>query len=101
MENNLFYLAELSAKAHKEITISWNWYEERSRGLGDRFVKEVKDTIFKIIQEPNRYPLRYKNYRQTVVDTFPFLIIFQINERRKLVRIISVFHTSRHPGKKY
>jgi hypothetical protein len=69
--------------------------------LGDQFVKEVTETILKIEYDPDRYPIKYKNYRQTSIDTFPFLIIFKTNERNKLVRIVSVFHTSRHPDKKY
>ena len=101
MENKVSYLSELSTKAQKEIAVSWDWYEERLKGLGDRFVHEVKGTIFKVTQNPKRYPPKYNNYRQTAVDTFPFVIIFQINERKKLVRIISVFHTSRQPNKKY
>jgi hypothetical protein len=101
MENSITYSSLLSSKAQKEIIVSWKWYEERSKGLGDRFVKEVTETILKIEYDPDRYPIKYKNYRQTSIDTFPFLIIFKINERNKLVRIVSVFHTSRHPDKKY
>jgi plasmid stabilization system protein ParE len=101
MENSITYSSLLSSKAQKEIIVSWKWYEERSKGLGDRFVKEVTKTILKIEHHPDRYPIKYKNYRQTSIDTFPFLIIFKTNERNKLVRIVSVFHTSRHPDKKY
>ncbi len=101
MENSLIYSSVLSIKVQNEISVSWGWYEERSRGLGDRFVKEVKGTVFKIEQHPGRYPLQYKNYRQASLHTFPFLVIFRVNERKKIVRIVSVFHTSQDPKKKY
>jgi hypothetical protein len=101
MKNSITYSSLLSSKAQKEIIVSWKWYEARSKGLGDQFVKEVTETILKIEYYPDRYPIKYKNYRQTSIDTFPFLIIFKTNERNKLVRIVSVFHTSRHPDKKY
>lgn len=101
MGNSLVYTSALSTKAQKEILVSWNWYEDRLEGLGDRFVNEVKDAILKIVNNPNRYPIKYKSYRQISVNTFPFLIIYRINERRKIVRIVSVFHTSKHPDKKY
>jgi plasmid stabilization system protein ParE len=101
MKNSKTYSSLLSSKAQKEVLVSWKWYEERSKGLGDRFVKEVTETILEIEQDPDRYSSKYKNYRQTRIATFPFLIIFKINERNKIVRIVSVFHTSRNPNKKY
>lgn len=83
------------------MAVSWDWYEERLKGLGDKFVKEVIERISDIQESPDRYPARYKNYKETSIDTFPFLIIYRINKRRKLIRIVSVFHTSRNPKKKY
>jgi len=35
------------------------------------------------------------------METFPFFIIYRINDRLKIIRIISVFHTSRNPKGKY
>lgn len=101
MESSSVYSCVLSAKAQKEISVSWNWYEDRLQGLGDRFVKEVTNEIFKIQQRPKNYSIRYKNYRQKTMETFPFLIIYRINDRLKIIRIISVFHTSRNPKGKY
>ena len=101
MESSSVYSCTFSAKAQKEISVSWNWYEDRLQGLGDRFVKEVTNEIFKIQQRPKINSIRYKNYRQKTMETFPFLIIYRINERLKIIRIISVFHTSRNPKAKY
>ena len=30
------------------MAVSWDWYEERLKGLGDKFVKEVIDRISNI-----------------------------------------------------
>jgi plasmid stabilization system protein ParE len=91
----------LSSRAQKEITESWNWYEDRQPCLGDRFLKEVRTRIEKIEQTPERYPTRFRSYKETPVPVFPFLIIYRINKRKKLIRIVSVFHTSLNPKKKY
>ncbi|WP_018629652.1 hypothetical protein [Niabella aurantiaca] len=32
---------------------------------------------------------------------FPYLLIYKIARRKKIVTIVSIFHTSRDPGKKY
>ncbi len=101
MENKSGYQSIFSSRAQKEISKSLDWYEERQPGLGDRFVKEVIDRIKQIERDPERYPNRYKLCRETSVKTFPYLIIYRINKRKKLISILSVFHTSQNPRKKY
>jgi hypothetical protein len=101
MANKLSYSSILSSRAQKEIAISWEWYEERLQGLGDRFVMEVVSRIMDIENNPERYPTRFKSYKEISTTTFPFLIIYRINTREKSIRIVSVFHTSRNPKMKY
>ena len=45
MANKASYSVILSSRAQKEIAQSWEWYEDRQRGLGDRFVNEVVKRI--------------------------------------------------------
>ena len=101
MASNPVYTSILSTRAQKEITQSWEWYEERQQNLGDRFVKEVISKIRLIEQTPERYPTRFKSYKEALVPIFPFLIIYRLNRRKKSVRIVSLFHTSLNPKKKY
>jgi plasmid stabilization system protein ParE len=95
------YSVILSAKASKEIEKSWLWYEDREQKLGDRFVSAVLEKIKSITTNPDAYSLKHKNYREAAVAIFPFTIIYTINPRSKLIKVISVFHTSQHPDKKY
>ena len=101
MAGNLSYFIIFSSRAQKEIASAWDWYEERQQGLGDRFIQEVVRKAQLIEQNPERYPTRYNSYKETILSTFPFLIIYRINKRKKSIRIVSVFHTSLHPKKKY
>lgn len=91
----------ISSRAQKEITQAWQQYEERQQQLGDRFLNEVIHQIQLIEQSPARYPTRYKSYNEALVTVFPFLIIYRLNSKKKSIRIVSVFHTSRNPKKKY
>ena len=101
MENKPGFSSILSGRAQKEVAVSWEWYEERSIGLGDRFLAEIVARIREIENNPDRFPTRHKYYKEAPISTFPFLIIYRINTRKKSVRIVSVFHTSRNPKKKY
>lgn len=91
----------ISSRAQKEMAESWTWYEDRLVGLGDRFLSEILDRLHQIELNPDRFPTRFKSYKEAPVDTFPFLIIYKISKRSNAIRIVSVFHTSRNPKKKY
>ena len=93
------YTVDLLFKARQEIFESWVWYEEQEDGLGDRFEDAVFEKIALIAANPLHYPLKKGTYEANT-DKFPFLIVYRINKRRKLIMIVSVFHTSRHPKKK-
>jgi plasmid stabilization system protein ParE len=101
MANSTAYKIILSTRAQQEIETSWKWYEERQQKLGDRFVEEVIKRLKKIEQHPERYPYKHKAYRETMIEVFPFSIIYRINKKKKLVQVVSVFHTSRNPKKKF
>lgn len=101
MANSTAYSSILSTRAQKEIIDAWGWYEDRQQRLGDRFLNEVIHRIQLIEQNPERYPTRYKSYKETPVPVFPFLIIYRLNRKKRSIRIVSVFHTSLNPKKKY
>ena len=94
------YSVDLFIKARYEIFEAWKWYEEQETGLGERFEDAVFQKINLIAQNPLHYPQKGK-YREGLTDVFPYLIIYRINRRKNLITIISIFHTSRHPKKKY
>ncbi len=94
------YTFDMLFKARQEIFEAWKWYEEQQDGLGERFEAEVFRKISLITINPLQYPLKKRTHEVNTND-FPFLIVYRINKSRKLVMIVSVFHTSRHPRKKY
>ena len=91
MANSPIYNLIFSSRAQKEVTESWNWYEDRQQGLGDRFLKELTECIHIIEQTPTRYPTRFKSYKETPVPVFPFLIIYRIQERKSVRQFCKLF----------
>lgn len=88
-------------KALRELSDSWNWYEQRQTGLGNEFEKEVYNRIKYIEQDPERYPQKRKSYREIKIKKYPFLIVYKFYRKGKTVLIVSIFHTSRNPKHKY
>ena len=101
MESNIVYNSILSKRAAQEVTASWKWYEERQTGLGDRFFNELLLHLKLIEQYPERYSCKYKLFRETSLKIFPFSIIYKVNKRDKLILVVSIFHSSRNPAKRY
>lgn len=95
------YTAILNPRARKELLKAWVWYEKKMFGLGDRFENEVYNRIKQIERTPERYPKKRSNFRETKIKTFPYLIIYRIDEERNILIVSSVFHTSRNPRLKY
>jgi plasmid stabilization system protein ParE len=91
----------LTDRALHEISSAWEWYEDKQAGLGDRFKQQVDRTIKDIKTSPEHYQQRKRNYREAMTNVFPYLIVFRVLKREKIVIISSVFHASRNPRKKY
>jgi plasmid stabilization system protein ParE len=95
------YSSVLSERARKELQHSWEWYEDRQTGLGDRFVKTVFEKLKQIEDNPAKGMQRNGKYREATIKIFPYLIIYRIETEDNCVFVHSVFHTSRNPKKKY
>jgi len=81
---------------------AYAWYEDRQKGLGERFVKAVRQKIEDISSNPHAHGSKgKKNLREAKVDFFPYLIIYRIDNRIRKIYITSIHHTKKHPRKKY
>lgn len=78
---------------------AYEWYDEQQPGLGDLFLQELESCYDKLESWPIIYSKIKKNYRQLVLHTFPYVIVFEII--KKEVVVYSIFHTSRNPRKKF
>jgi toxin ParE1/3/4 len=95
------YALELRKEAVIEFSAAFIWYEEQKDSLGENFKTEVDRKLKLICTNPYHYKSNYKNYHEAITDKFPFLIVYIINEPRKLVTVFAIFHTSRSSKKKY
>jgi plasmid stabilization system protein ParE len=89
------------SKAEEEYLHAVIWYENKQKGLGGRFVTSVEIQIKRIIENPEHYPLKKSQYRQSKAEHFPYVVVFKLYPIKKLILIISIFHTSRRPSKKF
>lgn len=101
MVNKSNYSIHFSSRADKELKVAYSWYEEQQKDLGNRFINEIGNRIQTIEQNPEIFSVKYKLYREAGLSSFPFLLVYRINKRKRSVKIISVFHTALNSKNKY
>ena len=83
----------------EDILESVNWHNQSQKGLGVRFLKEVKEKINYIAQNPENIQVRYQDVQIAVVKTFPYTVHFRFLKQENTLWILGVFHTSINPDK--
>ena len=83
--------------AVSETDDAYDFYENSSNGLGDKFLKSLEGTYKKLSRNPKYYSYvsKAKDLRDVKLKDFPFVVIFQIVDDRVLV--LRVFNTNRNP----
>lgn len=73
------------------------WYNQKHKGLGKRFIEELREVIKYLKQDPKSAAIRYDEVRVAVLKIFPFMRHYTIDEINRTLIIAAVFHTSRNP----
>lgn len=79
--------------AIREAQEAYDWYESRSKGIGERFLEELDEHVEVIRQRPTAYPRWRTHYRRIKMLVFPYYVVFKIEEKE--IIILSVFHNKR------
>jgi len=72
------------------------WYDQQEPGLGQKFLKDVFETINRLLQNPFLYYKRYPRpqVRWVYTHRFPYRIIFSVIDNTVIV--YAVIHGARH-----
>ena len=87
---------EIHSEVYKEMEESKDWYEEQSRGLGDRFLDEVDLAMAAISGYPETWPPYVSGTRRFLLHRFPFAIVYFHNETK--ITVVALMHFRRKPG---
>lgn len=91
------YQAIILSLAKEDIREAAEWYNKNSQGLGLRFTAEVREKVHFIRQNPMASNIRYDNVHTAVLNSFPFLVHYTVDEANKTVIVSAVLHSSRNP----
>lgn len=91
------YKSIILPPAKEDIRDAALWYDEKQKGLGKRFLSQVREKVYFIRQNPQTGSLQYDNVRTMVLNVFPFMVHYTINEISETIIVSAVLHTSRNP----
>lgn len=93
------YKLIVKSKALADLENAYDYYEEQSVGLGERFGDELEEMLTYLEKYPQHFPVVKGEYRQALINRFPFVVLYKIVGNEVIVS--AVFHTSRDPDGKF
>ena len=91
------YSIKFRPEVEDDAISAYHWYEDKSTGLGEEFLRMFYANAFELVRNPLIYRKTYKNFRRRLLRRFPYAIYFVI-ENHKII-VFGVFHTARDPRK--
>ncbi|GAB4157563.1 MAG: hypothetical protein Tsb009_34650 [Planctomycetaceae bacterium] len=89
------YRVLIKPEAEADLEAATLWYNQQHENLGESFLDSVNTTIERIQQNPEGYPIIYKNIRSAMTKKFPYLVLFEFNVSR--VAVLGIIHGHRNP----
>ncbi len=90
---------EVKDEAKRDISDAMQWYVSKAENLDKKFLLAVEETLLRIKQTLFAFKKVYKKFRQTAVKKFPYVILYEPEQR--IVIVYAVFNTWQHPKKKF
>jgi toxin ParE1/3/4 len=82
-------------EAEVELIEAAKFYQRRSKGLGEHFLREFDAAVTQIQASPERWAVVEGDLRCHTMKRFPFGIYYRVRDDK--LHILVVKHHSRHP----
>lgn len=89
------YSLSLLPEVEEDAISAYIWYEEKSKGLGEEFLRVFYASANEITRNPNLYQKIDKYFHRYVINRFPYAIYFIVS--KKTIIVYGLFHCARNP----
>lgn len=89
------YALRFIPEVEQDAVAAYLWYEEKSRGLGDEFLRMFYALASQLSRNPFLYQRVHDDFRRRLLRRFPYAIYFRIEEKEIIV--FGLFHCARDP----
>jgi plasmid stabilization system protein ParE len=77
-----------------DIVLAYRWYEEKSIGLGEEFLRMFYTSVAEIERNPLAWRKVYKDFRRCLLKRFPYAVYY--TAAKKEILIYAVIHGARN-----
>lgn len=92
------FIIRVLAIAEADLDEAFEYYSDISPKLGQRFIKSLNNALNDLKTNPY-YQTRYDNFRMKMVEKFPYIIHYIIDESRQIVFVYGVRNSYQDPEK--
>lgn len=93
------YVLDIKISAEKGVLKAFDYYESKQQGLGERFLERWEVKIELIKQNPLLFQKKYKNFRQVLLEPYPYHIVYEVEEN--IISVYKVIYAGRSSRKRY
>ena len=91
------YKISIDPSARIDIIEAIDWYNEQQSNLGFRFYKCILTTLKNIQKNPSGYVVRYKTIRTAIINKFPYMIHYNVEQQTGSIKVLAIICTYRNP----
>jgi len=89
------YTLRFLPEVEEDAINGYVWYETKSRGLGEDFLRMFYACANEIPLNPLLYKKVYQDFRRRLLRRFPYAIYFMIEKDQ--ITVFGLFHCARNP----
>ena len=90
------YAIEAEVAVDADVEAAFDWYAVEEAGLGFEFLKELRATYQRILDEPFAYQELRSGIRRALTRRFPYAVYFSVED--DIIVVVAVLHTARDPA---
>ncbi len=82
-------------EAAREVQQAFDWYQEKTEGLGLEFLRAADACLAGVQRNPLASPIMYQEIRRALLRKFPYILFYIVKEEQIIV--LACFHAKRDP----
>ena len=91
----MIYLLSFLPDIQDDVIAGYSWYEAKSPGLGEEFIRVFYACAGEITTNPLVYPKVYDEFHRCLLRRFPYAVYFHVKDEQ--ITVFGLFHCARDP----
>jgi plasmid stabilization system protein ParE len=91
------YKSVILPTVKEDLREAVKWYNHAHSGLGKKLVARFRERLAELRGNPLTCQIRYSEVHTALVEQFPYMVHYFVDQQNKTIVVISILHTSRDP----